>query len=230
MTEQTTSGKSARDGATVTAPELEPGREPELERELGPGETTAAAERTRVLAICRSNWEYRGIDDASVREMLAELSAHLEEAAAAGRSAQDVVGPDAKAFAATWARARTPLHRRVLRMAALTPFVLGSLLLLTHLIDRTLTLSIEAPRLAFYAVILVGTVAVEIKRGSLGFKGWLLVGGAGVAFAQIASSLFGDGSLLRLPLWVALLLMVPGLPYAYADTRARKTGAAAGVR
>ncbi|MFH8988584.1 hypothetical protein [Streptomyces sp. NPDC017940] len=220
MTDQTTSKTSARDGATATAPELEP----------DPGRAAATAERARVLAICRSNWEYRGIDDASMREMLAELSAHLEEAAAAGRSAQDVVGPDAKAFAATWARARAPLHRRVLRMAALTPFVLGSLLFLTHLIDRTLTLSIEGPRLAFYAVILAGTVAVEIKRGSLGFKGWLLVGGAGLAFAQIASSLFGDDTFFRVPLWVTLLLMVPGLPYAYVDTRARKAGAAAGAR
>ncbi|MVO90884.1 hypothetical protein GPA10_40630 [Streptomyces sp. p1417] len=192
----------------------------------GPGQTAATAERTRVLAICRSNWEYRGIDDASLREMLAELSAHLEEAAAAGRSAQEVVGPDAKAFAATWARARTPLHLRVLRMAALTPFVLGALLLFTHLIDWTLTLSVEAPRLAFYAVILVGTVVVETRRGSLGLKGWLVVGGLGVALAQLSLSLTGDEALFRMPLWATLLLMVPGLPYAYVDTRARKTAAA----
>jgi hypothetical protein len=39
----------------------------------------------QVLAVCRSNWEYRGIDDGSVREMLDELSAHLEDAVAAGR-------------------------------------------------------------------------------------------------------------------------------------------------
>ncbi|EPH43758.1 hypothetical protein ABT390_26140 [Streptomyces aurantiacus] len=186
------------------------------------GQATDAAERARVLAVCRSNWEYRGIDDASTREMLAELSAHLDEAAAAGRSARDVVGADAKAFAAAWARARAPLHQRVLRMAAMIPFVLGSLLLLTHLLDLTLTLSVEAPRIAFYAVILVGTAALEIRRGSLGFRWWLLVGLAGVACAQLTSWLAGDGTLFRLPLWGTLLLMLPGLPYAYADTRARR--------
>ncbi|GGR67735.1 hypothetical protein GCM10010252_01850 [Streptomyces aureoverticillatus] len=191
------------------------------------GKAADAAERARVLAVCRSNWEYRGIDDASTHEMLAELSAHLDEAAAAGRSARDVVGADVKAFAAAWARARTPLHQRALRMAALTPFVLGSLLLLTHLLDWTLTLSVETSRIAFYAVILAGTVALEIRRGSLGFKGWLLVGLAAVASAQLTTWLTGDDTLFRLPLWGTLLLMLPGLPYAYVDTRARKMAAAA---
>ncbi|MFD5989707.1 hypothetical protein [Streptomyces cyaneofuscatus] len=46
----------------------------------------------QIRTACRSNWEYRGIDDASVREMLDELAAHLEDAQAAGRSGQDVVG------------------------------------------------------------------------------------------------------------------------------------------
>ncbi|MEJ8667641.1 hypothetical protein WKI71_00900 [Streptomyces sp. MS1.AVA.1] len=62
----------------------------------------------QVLAVCRSNWEYRGIDDGSVREMLDELSAHLEDAAAAGRTPQDVVGDDVKEFAASWARPELP--------------------------------------------------------------------------------------------------------------------------
>ncbi|MFD5701490.1 hypothetical protein [Streptomyces lasiicapitis] len=191
------------------------------------GNAADAAERARVLAVCRSNWEYRGIDDASMREMLAELSAHLDEAAAAGRSARDVVGADVKAFAAAWARARAPLHQRVLRMAALVPFVLGSVLLIMHLLDRTLALSVEPPHMASYAVIAAGTVALEIRRGSLGFRGWLLMGLVGAAFALLTSWLAGDDTLFRLPLWGTLLLMVPGLPYAYADTRARKIRTAA---
>ncbi|MEL3950222.1 MULTISPECIES: hypothetical protein [Streptomyces] len=188
-----------------------------------PGE----AERARVLAVCRSNWEYRGIDDASVREMLAELSEHLEEAASAGRSPKDVVGADVPGFAASWARARTPLRLRVLRMAALIPFALAVLLLLTHLIDRTLALPVEAPRIAFYAVIIAVGVALELRRGSLGFLRWLLVGLIGIGIAQLTTWLVGDGTLFRLPLWATLLLMLPGLPYAYGDIRARKAVAAA---
>ncbi|MFD0418063.1 hypothetical protein [Streptomyces sp. NPDC127108] len=187
----------------------------------------AEAERARVLAVCRSNWEYRGIDDASVREMLAELSEHLEEAAAAGRSPEDVVGTDVPGFAASWARARTPLHLRVLRMAALIPFALGVLLLLTHLIDRTLTLPVEAPRIAFYAVIIAVGVTLELRRGSLGFVRWLLVGVIGIGFAQLTTWLAGDDVLFHLPLWATLLLMLPGMPYAYGDIRAKKAAAAA---
>jgi hypothetical protein len=89
----------------------------------------AAAERPehdRVLAVCRSNWEYRGLDDASVREMLQELAAHLHDAEAAGRTARDVVGDDVPAFAAVWARSRAPLHRRALRLASLTCGVVGA--------------------------------------------------------------------------------------------------------
>ncbi|CAM5587722.1 hypothetical protein SVIOM74S_07404 [Streptomyces violarus] len=53
----------------------------------------------QILAVCRSNWEYRGIDDRSVREMLDKLSAHLDDAVAAGRTRQDVVGNDVEEFA-----------------------------------------------------------------------------------------------------------------------------------
>lgn len=58
----------------------------------------------QILAACRSNWEYRGVGEAAVREMLDELSAHLEDAEAAGRTGEDVVGPDVRTFAAAWAR------------------------------------------------------------------------------------------------------------------------------
>ncbi|WP_030687639.1 hypothetical protein [Streptomyces sp. NRRL B-1347] len=177
--------------------------------------------RERVLAVCRSNWEYRGIDDASMREMLDELSGHLEEAAAAGRTPQDVVGADVKAFAAAWARARTPLPLRVLRMAALIPFVVGSLLLLTHLLDRSLTLAIEAPRIAFYVALAVGAVTWGMRRGNLGFRRWMLLGVAALPVAELTGWLIGDDPLFHLPLWGTLLFLVPGLPYAVKDFRAR---------
>ncbi|MFD9908055.1 hypothetical protein [Streptomyces sp. NPDC059063] len=189
--------------------------------ELAPERDTGMT-RERVLAVCRSNWEYRGVDEASVREMLAELAAHLEEAAAAGRTAQDVVGPDVKAFAAAWARARTPLHLRLLRMAAMTPFVLGSLLLLAHLFDRTLVLSVEAPRVAFNIALAAGAVTWEIRRGGLGFRGWFIAGLASLPVALLASWTIGDEALFHLPLWGTLLFLAPGLPYAVVDIRARK--------
>ncbi|MEI5101575.1 hypothetical protein RB200_27515 [Streptomyces sp. PmtG] len=184
--------------------------------------------RDRVLAICRSNWEYRGIDDASTRDMLDELSGHLDEAAAAGRTARDVVGPDVKEFAAAWARARTPLPLRVLRMAALIPFVLGSLLLLTHLIDRTLTLSVEPDRIAFHVALAAGVVAWEMRRGNLGFRGWLLGGLAALPVAALTVWLIGDDPLFHLPIWGTLLFLIPGLPYAVQDLRARRAERAQG--
>ncbi|MGA4839640.1 hypothetical protein [Streptomyces sp. G45] len=178
--------------------------------------------RERVLAVCRSNWEYRGVDDASVREMLAELTAHLEEAAAAGRTPQDVVGPDVKAFAAAWARARTPLLQRALRMAALAPLALGALLLLTHLLDRSLVLPVEAPRVAFYVVLAAAAVAWETRRGNLGFRGWVIAGMSSLVISQLISWGIGDDPLFHLPLWGTLLFLLPGLPYAVHDIRAKR--------
>ncbi|MEW2584160.1 hypothetical protein [Streptomyces virginiae] len=90
-----------------------------------------------VLAACRSNPEYRGIDDASVREMLDELSAHLADAEASGGTGQDATGRDVRTFAAAWARARSPLPRRVPRTVCPGAFVLGCLLLLTCLTGLT---------------------------------------------------------------------------------------------
>lgn len=94
--------------------------------------------REHVLAMCESNWQYRGIDDASLREMLDEHSAHLADAEAAGRGVKDVVGEDVKSFAADWARARKPLRQRVLRTAVLIPSAFGPILLLSHLSGRKL--------------------------------------------------------------------------------------------
>ncbi|MEU6881423.1 hypothetical protein [Streptomyces sp. NPDC046712] len=175
----------------------------------------------RVLAVCRSNWEYRGIDDASVREMLAELTAHLDDAAAAGRTPQDVVGRDVKAFAASWARARMPLHRRVLRMAALIPFVVGMLLLISHLVHRTATVDVTAGRLAFWLSIGVATVLLELRRGSLGLgRGWIVALVVGLPVLVLTEKLAGDEPLFLLPLWGSALLTLPGIAYLVAERRA----------
>ncbi|MFG2330799.1 hypothetical protein ACGFMM_14355 [Streptomyces sp. NPDC048604] len=190
--------------------------------------TTDGTTHDRILAICRSNWEYRGIDDASVREMLQELEAHLADAEAAGRTARDVVGDDVPAFAAAWARGRAPLHRRALRLAAMACAAVGTVWLLRHLVRWTAELPVEAADLAFWGMIATATVAWELKRGSLGFrKSWLLAFVVGLPTALAVRLLAGDGVLFTLPVWAAPILLLPMVPYAVADTRAKKAEAAA---
>lgn len=185
--------------------------------------TTAPLTRERVLAVCRSNWEYRGIDDASVRAMLAELAVRLDEAAAAGRTPRDVVGADIKAFAASSARARTPLRRRVLRMAALVPFAAGVVLLFSHLIGWTAVLEITPGRIAFWSALGVVTVALELRRGALGLgKGWLVGFAAGLPALGLAEWLAGPEPLFGLPLWGTVLLTLPGVACLVAERRTGK--------
>ncbi|MFF5703566.1 hypothetical protein ACFY7H_13810 [Streptomyces sp. NPDC012794] len=182
---------------------------------------------TQILAACRSNWEYRGIDDASVREMLDELSAHLEDAEAAGRTPQDVVGDNVRAFAAAWARARAPLPRRVLRTASLGCFAIGVVLLLSYAPRWTTSLDVTPGYLAFWAVLGTVTVVWELRRGNLGIRrSWAVACAAALPAALLTDRLAGDGVLFELPLWAAPVLLLPGLPYAVADARARRSGRA----
>ncbi|MFJ6756597.1 hypothetical protein ACIQNK_16455 [Streptomyces sp. NPDC091273] len=177
----------------------------------------------QIIAACRSNWEYRGIDDASMREMLDELSAHLEDAEAAGRTAQDVVGRDVRAFAASWARARAPLSRRAPRTLAMACFVTGWLLLGAYLFRWTTEVDVTAAFLAFWLATGTATVAWELRRGGLGpVTSWLVGLAVGLPAAIVTQRLAGDGVLFALPLWAAPLLLLPGLPYAVADARAAK--------
>ncbi|MGX1881565.1 hypothetical protein [Streptomyces sp. NPDC055287] len=185
--------------------------------------------RERVLAICESNWQYRGIDDASLREMLDELSAHLEDAEAAGRGVEDVVGEDVKSFAAAWAQARKPLRQRSLRMAALIPFVFGPILLLSHLLNWSYERPVTLDRLVLYTVLSVFVVTWEMRRGSLGFRMLLLVQLLlGLPAAALTAWLTGDQPLFELPLWVPLLMMAPALPYLVSDRRARREARGSG--
>ncbi|MFF7178368.1 hypothetical protein [Streptomyces sp. NPDC008121] len=177
----------------------------------------------RILAICRSNWEYRGIDDATLRDMLAELAAHLQDAEAAGRTPRDVVGEDVTAFAASWARARRPLHRRAARLAAMITFMAGLLLLLAHLRHWTPGVDVTPGRTAFWGAIAVTTVALELRRGSLGLgKGWLVALVVGLPALVITDSLAGVDPLFRMPLWASGLLVLPGCAYAVAEARNKK--------
>ncbi|MCX4506716.1 hypothetical protein [Streptomyces anulatus] len=185
---------------------------------------------TQILAACRSNWEYRGIDDASVREMLDELSAHLEDAQTAGRSGQDVVGRDVRSFAAAWARARAPLPHRALRTVSLTCFGIGCVLLLACLLRSTTKFAVTPDYLAFWISLCVATVGCELRRGRLGMRaGWVVAIATALPIAILTRVLAGGGVLFTLPLWAASALLLPGLPYAAADARARRSGHAADV-
>ncbi|MFJ6483081.1 hypothetical protein ACIQK6_23605 [Streptomyces sp. NPDC091682] len=177
----------------------------------------------QILAACRSNWEYRGVSDAAAREMLDELSAHLEDAEAAGRTAQDVVGPDVRAFAAAWARERAPFAQRALRTAAMACFILGVLPVLSHLVRWTLQLPVTADYLAFWVAMGSITVAWELRRGRMRtHQHWLLFFAVGLPVTLLTKWLSGDGVLFTLPLWGAMLLLLPGLPYAFADFRSHR--------
>jgi hypothetical protein len=168
----------------------------------------------QILAVCRSNWEYRGIDDRSVREMLDELSAHLDDAVATGRTPQD------------WARARAPFDRRLLRTAAMVCFMIGWLILATCLLRWTTERVVSVNDVAFWTVVAAITVAWELRRGSLGLPRTLAVAVAvGLPAVLLSQWLGGDGELFTLPLWVAPALLLPGLPYAVADARSRKNTA-----
>ncbi|MFV0131397.1 hypothetical protein ACLGI4_27425 [Streptomyces sp. HMX112] len=180
----------------------------------------------RILAVCRTNWEYRGIDDASVREMLAELEAHLQDAGAAGRAPRDVVGEDVRAFAASWARARQPLRRRILRMAALVPFVLGVSLLLPHLFQWSTTVPVTPARLTFLAAA-AAVVAVELRRGALGLgKNWLIALVVILPAALLVTRLAGDEPLFTVPLWGTALMLLPGAVHLAADRRGARNASA----
>ncbi|MEU1854277.1 hypothetical protein ABZ499_34805 [Streptomyces sp. NPDC019990] len=78
----------------------------------------------------------------------------------------------------------------------------------------------------FWTVVAAVTVAWELRRGSLGFSRTLAVALAvGLPALLLSQWLGGDGELFALPLWATLALLLPGLPYAVADARSRKSTA-----
>ena len=59
---------------------------------------------TDLVNACGGYWELRGIPEPRRKEMRLELEQHLEQAARDGKSLEAVVGPNALAFAESWAR------------------------------------------------------------------------------------------------------------------------------
>jgi len=57
-----------------------------------------------VVDRCKRYWSSTHVPSKAIKEMQAELVSHLEEAAAAGKAPEAVIGPDLNRFAEEWAR------------------------------------------------------------------------------------------------------------------------------
>ena len=57
-----------------------------------------------VVERCQAYWSATHVPSRAIKEMKAELTSHLEEAAAAGKTPDAVIGTDLNAFAEEWAR------------------------------------------------------------------------------------------------------------------------------
>jgi hypothetical protein len=61
---------------------------------------------TDFVEQCRLEWRRLGVPDALAEEMAAELASDLSEAEGEGVSAEELLGSDARSFAASWAAER----------------------------------------------------------------------------------------------------------------------------
>jgi membrane protein implicated in regulation of membrane protease activity len=84
----------------------------------------------RIVANCQRHWREAGLSPGAISEMGAQLSEHLREAVAAGRSPDAVVGADLRDFAEAWAveargRMTRPRLSRATLNRELVPYGLG---------------------------------------------------------------------------------------------------------
>ncbi|MGW0477384.1 hypothetical protein [Streptomyces coeruleorubidus] len=121
---------------------------------------------------------------------------------------------------------RRTFARRLLRTTAMICFVIGWLILATCLLRWTTERVVSVDDIAFWTVVAAITIAWELRRGTLGLGRTLAVALAvGLPAVLLSQWLGGDGELFTLPLWAAPALLLPGLPYAVADARGRKSTA-----
>ena len=170
---------------------------------------------------CRREWRRLGVPDAVANEMAADLTADLEEAAAEGGSAEDVLGSssfDPRRFAASWATARgvtappnsdnPSRYRSTLAIALMTTMAV-------------LTIGVGLVLLLAYRT---GSVAVAVRQivagpepGRLfapGPKQLVLPGPRGPIRFPAAGSLFAGGVDLHPLGWIMLIVGVVGLGLA----------------
>lgn len=74
-------------------------------------ESSVTERAVDIVEACERYWEKTHLPQRAIDEMKAELSSHLAEAKADGRSVESVIGADLSAFAEAWAAERRPRHR-----------------------------------------------------------------------------------------------------------------------
>jgi inner membrane protein len=147
-----------------------------------------------VVAECVAYWTSTGVPRKATRDMQAELTAHLHDAAGAGKTPSTVVGPDVRSFAESWASAyRDPQavsQGTVATTATRLPWwvAVGAIALVTAgalAIERKKDMDDIGIQIAFWAV-----TAVALAIGEIFTAGFFLISfavGAGVAAALAAS-------------------------------------------
>ncbi|GCE50352.1 hypothetical protein EI42_03630 [Thermosporothrix hazakensis] len=91
-----------------------------------------------LIEACVTYWELRGVEQARIREMSAELRQHLEEAIRDGKSLEAVVGKNPTVLASAWAQETQPRFWRsvfpVFRGLVLVCGVVATSALVMHLL------------------------------------------------------------------------------------------------
>lgn len=171
--------------------------------------TPADADRIdKLVESCLAYWLWADVPRRQAEDLAAELRGHLEDAAAAGRDPDHVVGPDVTAFAEEWRRAAVEPQPWLLRL--LGPAHVAAVAAFVTLL----------PRLWAPALTLDGTHAAQIlclcagiavlKARPLGGR-WLAAGpdgrgwtyGALVALATLAGAVIAG----RVPFLASITLV-----------------------
>ncbi|VAW09728.1 hypothetical protein MNBD_ACTINO02-3049 [hydrothermal vent metagenome] len=147
-----------------------------------------------VVAECVTYWTSTAVPRRATKEMQAELTAHLRDAVAEGKTPSTVVGPDVRSFAESWASAyrdpRTVSQEGTATAATRLPWwvAVGAIALVTAgalAIERKKDMDDIGIQIAFWAV-----TAVALAIGEIFTAGFFLISfavGAGVAAALAAS-------------------------------------------
>ncbi|MCL3860980.1 hypothetical protein [Actinotalea sp. K2] len=137
-------------------------------------------------------WRTSGVPRSERRDRIHELRTHLEDAAAQGRGPEDVVGPDALAFAAEWILAdrRHPWASAALRFVGMLAVGWGAVaVLFPHLPGVSSAPGIQTlGMMSIPALSVLGKDVTQMNRGRLGRRrvaalalAAVLVAGAGGA-------------------------------------------------
>lgn len=156
---------------------------------------------SQTLALCKHRWEQLGLPADDIDEMLDELRAHLDDAAADGREPAQVLGPRPEEFIREWALARSPRWQRQARRAGMSLVVAVVLLLLAHLLQRTTSVEITPG----FLIYVTGICALELfwrpKGRPLTFPRYLLASAVLLVPVLALHTVFPD-ALFRVPLWL----------------------------